>query len=538
MQMLPYFVIIPILVAVFLYLFPFEKAARSIAIVVQVGLTVATFFLFYISRGGEIVNTIGHYYAVLSITLRVDTLSAAFVVLTSFIFLMAAIYSYSDNRSRLFWFLLFLWEASLIGLFLTGDLFNIFVLSEVGTVVISVLIMYIRRKRSMYDGMIYLMINVVVMQFYVFGLGYVYMLTGVLDIQAVSYALGYIENSQLILPYALIMTFIALKCALVPIFSWLPKAHSTPGAPPAVSAVLSGLHIKSGVYLFLRVQSIFGDVAITDFFIIIGVVTAIVGIVMALGQTNIKLILAYSTVAQIGLIFIGLSYGDSYNYVGSLFHVFNHAIFKTALFFGAGMIIKVYRTKDVTVIRGVYKKMPTVAVALIFAILGIIGTPLFSGSISKYFLMFGTDGVLYILLVFINMGTITVFIKFATIFFGTPEITQITTKKQKRSFSEKPSLWQTVPVVILGVLCLMLGVLGEQFMGFMFYVNKNVSIIGYIEKSGIFIGSLIVAYLLYRYMIKDNARLLRLGKMEMGFKVMVTAIGVFFALVIVAVGFI
>ena len=535
--MLPFFVIVPIIVGVFLYVFPFEKFARVVSIVVQFGFTVATFYLFYRSQTEEIITSIGAYEGTMGITLRVDTLSAAFMVLTSFIFLMAAVYSYSDNKSRLFWFLLFLWEASLVGLFLTGDLFNIFVLSEVGTIVISTLVLYIRKKRSLLDGMIYLMANVVVMQFYVFGLGYVYMLTGALDIPAVTYALGQLDESQLILPYALIMTFVAFKCALVPVFSWLPKAHSTPGAPPAVSAVLSGLHIKSGVYIFLRVQEIFAPIAVTDFFLVIGLITAIFGVVVALAQTHIKLVLAYSTIAQIGLIFVGLNFGDSYNYTGSMFHIFNHAFFKTALFMGAGVIVKAYGIKDITKIKGVFWRMPLVGVSLGAAMLGIVGAPLFSGSISKYFLMSGVYGPLYFVMVIINLGSIMVFIKFVPMFFGKHESIKHKTGEHVVNARIKHNFWHEIPIVILGGVSLALGIFGEQFISIMFDVDKNVTLMGYVEKTVIFFVSLGVGVLIFRRFINNNPALKKIRQpFKLNFKQMVAAMGVFFAMIIIVIG--
>ena len=517
--MLTYFVIVPILIAVFLYLFPFKKMGRIISIVTQVGLTVATFILFLNSRNGAIVTTIGEY-GLLGITLQADALSAMFILLTAFIFLMAAIYSYSSNHSSLFWFLLFIWEASIIGIFLSGDLFNIFVLTEVGTVVVSVLILYQRKKRSMYDGMIYLMINVFVVQFYLLGLGYIYSMAGTLDMVQVAAAFGYMDAQSQVLPYALVMTFVGLKCALLPLFSWLPKAHGTPGASAAVSAVLSGLHIKSGIYLFLRFQDIFTAVAVTEFFLFIGILTAFVGVVMSLAQTDIKLILAYSTIAQVGLIIAGFSIGDAYSYIGSLYHVVTHAVFKSALFLGAGIIMKEYGTRDITQIRGAARRIPITSVASGFAILGIVGMPFLGGSISKYFMMRGAGGVVMALMVLISLGTITIFVKYAMMFFGQ------SSESVKLNYND---WWQLVPLIILGILSLALGLFGERAIFFLFQAEKTIVMRGYLEKAGIFAASVVAAGLLFGYYVRDGVMLRRIGKFELGFRGMCAALGVFFA---------
>jgi len=525
--MLTFFVITPILIAVFLYLFPFQRAARIISIITQSIFTIAAFHLFTSSREETIITVVGDY-GILGITLRADALSSAFILLTAFIFLIAAIYSFSSNTSSLFWFLLFIWEASLIGIFLSSDIFNVFVLTEVGTVVVSVLIMYNRKERSMYDGMIYLMINVVIMQFYLFGLGFVYRQVGVLDFSAVAEALGMIDTSQQILPYALIITFVALKCALLPLYSWLPKAHGTPGASAAVSAVLSGLHIKSGLYLFLRFQEIFEGVATRELFLVIGIFTAFAGIIMSLAQTNIKLVLAYSTVAQMGLIIIGFNIGSEHNYIGSLYHIVTHGIFKTALFLGTGVLIQTYGTRNIRKIQGAFKLLPITGITTGLAILGIIGAPFFSGSVSKYFLMYDAGGFLNALLIMINLGTVIIFVKYAAMFFGKPQLVTHSNQLKKNI-----DWWQQAPLIVLGILCFVLGIFGERAILFLFNVSKNIDTVGYLQKSGIFILSLVAGCLAFRYYVRDSVLFNRIKKFELGFRGMCAAIGVFFAVVVI-----
>jgi len=525
--MMIYFVIVPIVIAVFLYLFPFERAARILAMIAQSGLLGAAFYLFRQSRAGDIVVFIGTYDDVLGIVLRADALSSVFIILTAFIFLVVAMYSFSEHRSRLFWFLLFIWEGALLGVFLAGDLFNIFVLTEVATLAVAVLIMYNRDKRSMYDGLIYFMINIAVIQFYLLGLGYLYRLSGVLDIEATAYVIRGFERRQLALPYALIMTFVALKCALLPLYSWLPKAHSTPGASPGVSAVLSGLHIKSGVYLFLRFQELFGDVAAYDFFLILGLVTAAAGVVFALAQADIKRILAYSTIAQVGLIIAGLSMGSAHGYMGSLYHVINHALFKAALFLSAGMIVNEYGTRDITKIRGAARRMPLLSAASFLAILGIVGMPFFNASVSKYFLMYDADGLLNVVFILINMGTIMIFIKFASVFFGKPEGEYAPVKND---------LWKLVPIFALGIMCLVFGVFSEYFMAFLFNWDVRMSFAGYLEKAGIFAVSVVAGAFVYRYGIRDRAVFEWVRGIDLGFRGMVAAMGLFLAIVLIAVG--
>ena len=525
--MLSYLVVAPILIAVALYLSPFERAARIIALCVQIGLVGAAFYLFRLVDYGVYTLPIGQYsYQNLTILLRADSLSAAFILITAFIYLVVVLFMFDDKQSRTFWFLLFIWQAALMGIFLAGDLFNIFVLTEVATTVVAILLMYNSKNRSMYDGIIYLMINVVVIQFFLLGLGYLYRVIGIMDFEAaLAYSRAY-DRSDLVLPYALIMTFVALKCAFVPVFSWLPKAHGTPGAFPAVSAVLSGLHIKSAVYLFLRVQSLFEGMAMYEFYIVLGIVTSIVGFVFALAQKDIKLILAYHTISQIGLIMIGLNLNHVINYTGGLYHMFNHAFFKSLLFLCAGIIAHTYGTRNIYKIRGVFGKMPIVGIATMLGALGITGAPFFNGSISKYFIAYGQGGVLFWILAFINLGTIVSFIKFTSMLWGKADDNVIVNDNK----------WQQAAVLILGLLCLFGGVFGSQFIDFFFGIDLKVDWVGYIEKSLIFLFTVGIGFMIYKYYLHRSAMLKYIGRVDLGFRAMCGAIGVFFAIMLIVTG--
>ncbi|MCL2592475.1 MAG: hypothetical protein FWD82_03825, partial [Defluviitaleaceae bacterium] len=302
--MLTFLVIIPILIAVFLFAFHLKKTVRIIAMLAQAAFVAFAFNLFLTTRYEPRTTFVGNYYGTLGIILRADNLAAIFILLTTVIFLVVGFYSLNERNSRTFWFLLFVLEASLIGLFLSQDFFNVFVLVEVGTVVATVLLMYDRKRRDNFSGMLFLMVNIVAMQFYLLGLGYIYKITGALDMNVAAQVLRETDTQQLILPYALIMTSIAVKCSLLPTLTWLPKVNSMTGARSSIAAIMSGLQIKGGIYLFIRMHSIFDEFVsqtiASELFLIIGIITAISGIILALSQTNIKLILAYSTIAQVG----------------------------------------------------------------------------------------------------------------------------------------------------------------------------------------------------------------------------------------------
>ncbi|MCL2197684.1 MAG: proton-conducting membrane transporter [Defluviitaleaceae bacterium] len=517
--MLPYFVIAPLLIAVFLYLFSSSRTSRIVAIIAQAVFVGFTLFLFLESRQGEIYTVVGGYRGVLGITLSADMLSASLVMLTAVLFLIAAVYGLKEPSSKLYWLLMFIWEGLIIGVFFARDFFNVFVLLEVATLIVAVLIMYVREKRSMYDGVIFLMVNTVAIQFYLLGVGYIYMLTGTLDMAMAAVAIADMEASRLILPYTLIMAPIVFKCALVPLASWLPKVQGIPRAPSAVAAILSGLHVKCALFLFIRFQEVFSPVATDGFYFVLGIVTALASIVMAFAQKDIRLILAYSSTAQVGLIMAGLNIGGEYAVTGSLFHIINHAVFKAALFLGAGIIVRMYRTRDITKISGLMKRSPVLGITTIMAILGIAGAPFFNGSISKYFMMAESGGVVFWILNIINLGTITLFVKYARMLFGedtSNKTVQIDVNKQ-------------ISVAVLAVMCLAMGIGGVWLANFLFGVDVGLSFWGYLEKSAIFAVSVAIAVVVNRYANKEHAFFTRVRGLDLSFKGMCLSIGVLFA---------
>ena len=526
---LPFFAIIPVLIAVFLYVFADLKSARILAVFAQTAFVVLAFFLLLSSRDGALITRIGGYEGYLGIILRADTLAAVFILLTVVIFLAVVIYnlrSRYDHTGRLYWFLLFILEGTLIGLFLTRDFFNIFVLVEVSTVVVVILLMYDRKRRNLFAGMTFIMVNIVVMQFYLFGLGYLYMITGVMDMEAATGVIATMDTADLVLPYALIMTSIAAKCSLLPLLTWLPKVNSLTGSRFTIAALMSGLHIKSGIYLFVRFNSVFGGMG-SEFFLWIGIITAFAAIILALAQKDIRLMLAYSTIAQVGMIIAGLSLDSEYSHMGALLHVVNHALFKVSLFLAAGMISYLYKTKDITKIRGLLRVSPPIAAANILAILGIIGAPLFNGSISKYYLMHGATGALEWIFYIIGLGTILIFVRYSAILFGRPkaELREVT-----------PDWCRQSTVLGLGIACILLGPFGVVAGRFLLNSPMSFDLWRYLEKSFIFFVSFGIGLLANKWFFMKKDFMPSLMRVELSFKIMCLSIGVFFAMLLVFVG--
>ncbi|TVR68812.1 MAG: proton-conducting membrane transporter [Spirochaetaceae bacterium] len=404
-----------------------RRAYQLLMLLVNVVLVALALRLFvHVRWEGGIVQLLAGWPVVVAISLVADSFSAPLVLLTTlfvagtFVFSTRAIY-----MDKIFIFLFMMLESSIIGIFLSGDIFNIYVLIELGMLIVAILIMYKREKQAVYDAMLYLMMNFIGMAFMLLGIGYIYRVTGVLDLAVMGQRLAELNDPRsVIVPYALIMTGVALKAALLPLFGWLPRAHGAASAPAIVSAVLSGIQVKVGVYLLIRMGLVFAPVVEARlFFLVLGYLTSIVGFLLAIAQKDIKLILAYHTVSQVGLILVGLNMGTEVAFWGGMYHIINHALFKGLLFLTAGIIIEDYGTRSYNEIRGVFRRMPVVGFATLAGVLGITGAPLFNGSISKYFIQAGLQGNLAeIGLYIINFGTILSFVKYSTILFGRPSV--------------------------------------------------------------------------------------------------------------------
>lgn len=524
--MLYWLIIVPIIIAVINIGF-IHSDSRKLIVGSQLGITLHTTYLFFRIRSeGTIINNMAEYPRAFSITLYADRIAIVLVWLTTLLFLGLLIYAYSgDYFDSQFGFLYLTLQSLIIALFLSTDLFNIYVLLEVSTVVVAILIMLRKDRQAVYDGMIFLFVSVISSSFWLFGVGFLYRTFGHLDLHAISEVITEVEDPRsLILPFAFIMTTISLKIALFPLSSWLPKAYGTPSAPPVIPAILSGVYETTGLYLFIRLTAMFSQVIeLNTFFLVIGFVTSIVGFTLAVAQNDLRLLLAYSTISQVGLMTVGFSFGTDTAYWGSMYHMFAHSLFKTVLFLAVGVLSHHYKTRDIHRIRGVMKTLPVTGFAIIFGLLGITGAPLFNGSISKYMISYGSDSpYIQLLLNLINLGTLLYSMKFAAMLFG--KNTQPDEIKGQDTVHDVPQ-WTTLT---FGVLTLISGLFGNTLLQFLYEYDFTIYPGEYLEKSFIYLLLVLAAFALYRGWVKERDLFSKIGYIELSFNAMITALVAFF----------
>lgn len=363
---------------------------------------IAATLLFNTIDGTTISYHLGGWAPPIGIEYRIDVLSAFVLVIVSAVAALTLLYARESvaaeidaRRHGLFYAAFLLCTAGLLGVAATGDAFNVFVFVEISSLSAYALIATgaDRDRRALTASYNYLIMGTIGATFFVIGLGLVYMLTGTLNMADLAQRLlAHGDSRTLRMGFAFILVGISLKLALFPLHLWLPNAYAY--APSAVSAFISATSTKVFVYLLLRfLFTIFGfDIAFeTNVLRFIVLPLAIAGIfaasIVAIFQTDLKRMLAYSSIAQIGYMLLGLTLLSHTGLLASIIHLFNHAVTKAALFMVAGAYVLRAGTSSIHDLRGIGRDMPWTTAAFVAAGLSLVGVPATVGFISKWYLV-------------------------------------------------------------------------------------------------------------------------------------------------------
>jgi len=301
------------------------------------------------------------------------------------------------SKTHYYYTLMFLLSGSMLGIAYTWDLFNLFVFMEINSITACAIISIKNKKNAVEGALKYLILSTLGSGCVLLAIGLLYNITGHLNFDFVHRALlktakTYPINTLVSLSF--FMVGFSVKSALFPLHVWLPDAHST--APTPSSAMLSGLVLKSYVIGAIKVlfvvygASLIKNLPILDFINIIASLSIILGSVIAIVQKDIKKMLAYSSIAQMGYIYLGIGLLNPISLSGALFHVLSHSITKANLFLAAGNIIKKTGLRKISQLRGLGSKMPLTLLAFTVSSLSMVGLPLLSGFHSKWLLGLGS----------------------------------------------------------------------------------------------------------------------------------------------------
>jgi multicomponent Na+:H+ antiporter subunit D len=270
------------------------------------------------------------------------------------------------------------------GVIITGDLFNLYVFMEIALFSAFALVAYGSKAEEFEAAFKYAVMGSVSSFLILAGIAVTYSATSTLTMAKVAEVLPAVDQKVIFWIGALFIAGFGLKAAAMPFHAWLPDAHSS--APAPISSMLSGVLIKAlGIYVMLRIfYNVFNAPEIfMKIFLVLGTISIIVGVFLAIGQWDMKRLLAYHSISQIGYILLGMGIATPLGILGAVFHLFNHAIFKSLLFYNAGSVEMALGTRDLRKMGNLMKLLPTTSQTSLIASLSISGIPPFNGFFSK-----------------------------------------------------------------------------------------------------------------------------------------------------------
>jgi multicomponent Na+:H+ antiporter subunit D len=450
--------------------YPFAVAILSTCVLLSVDI------LATVVSHGTITYKLGGWAPPWGIAYVIDHLNAFMLIIVSFISLVVAIYSKKSIEKDLpdkiihFYTLFILLVTGLLGILITGDAFNLYVFLEVSSLAGYALIA-VGDKKAPLASFNYVIMGTIGACFYLLGVGYLYIATGSLNMADLSGLLPDLYNSRVVLgAFAFLMVGVAIKIAFFPLHKWLPDAYTS--APSAVSAFVASTMTKVGAYVMIRIMfTVFKpyfSIEIIPASAILGwlaVAAMLFGCIRAIAQTDVKRMLSYIIIAEVGYIVMGVSVGNRMGFTGAILHILNDAFMMACLFLAAGAIEYKKGTRHVHNYSNLYKEMPFTMAAFTIGGLSIVGIPPTCGFFSKWYLVLGAlesqNWIFAATLLISSLLTAVIFFKILVrIYFGDPGETGTsnpgTLEPLNPSFNEAP-MSMLVPTCIMAIGVLTLG---------------------------------------------------------------------------------
>jgi multicomponent Na+:H+ antiporter subunit D len=399
----PLFIIVVLLLAGFVVplLAKRQRLAEGIFLVTgAISLLLSLSLVRLVLRHGLITYNLGNWAPPFGIQLLVDSFGAYASLVLSVVSLPVywfIVFAPNETSSKTGYLSLVLFlTAAMQGMVLTGDLFNMFVFIEISSLAAIAIIAIKGTRESIEASFRYLVLSALGSGGILFAIALIFMISGHLNMGFIREALS-ITASQYPLNILTALGFMfvgfAIKAALFPLHIWLPEAHSN--APTASSALLSGLVVKVYIIGFMRVMYLgigietFNALPLRPIFLLLSSLAIIMGSIFAMVQDNLKRMMAYSTVVQIGYIFLGFGLFSPRAVEGGVLHILNHAVTKALLFLTAGVIIKRAGVTRISQLKGMGRKMPWTFAAFTIGALSMVGIPGFAGFVSKLYVALG-----------------------------------------------------------------------------------------------------------------------------------------------------
>ena len=404
-MILPFLIIIPLLAAFLITLISGKKDnwAIVLSILAVISLLALSLFSFFTTGNDTFIYEMSGWKIPLTICLVQDAFStfmlviANLIALTSLMFSVTYIRHIATEGAWKYYALFMLLITGMNGVIATGDIFNLYVFMEIALFSTYALVAFGGKAEEYEAAFKYAVMGSISSSLILLGIGILYSATSTLTMANIAAILPTINPQVASGVGAIFLAGFGLKAAIMPFHAWLPDAHSS--APAPISAMLSGVLIKSlGIYVIIRFfYNIMGAPQIfLTIFLILGSISIIMASYLALGQWDLKRLLAYSSISQIGFILLGIGIGSRLAILGAVFHILNHAIFKSLLFYNSGAVEMALGTRDLRKMGNLSEALPVTSSTSMIASLSISGLPPFNGFFSKLIIIIAAVQANYI----------------------------------------------------------------------------------------------------------------------------------------------
>ena len=406
-----------------------------------------------------VIVSIGGWQPPFCINLVAGPVGVLFSAIIALVGLLVSIYALAyikEGATEKYHMLYVLLLTGATGVVLTGDIFNLFVFFEILCISSYALVAYLGERGGIESAIKYLIQGAVGSSLLLIGIGMLYGQFGTLNMADIAQNIKSVTPISVFVSMVLIITGLGVEAAIFPLNAWLPDAHSS--APSSISAILSGIAIEVGFYAVARVIfTIFGASSIFLFLAFLGILTLLIGELCAFSQNNIKRMLAYSSIGQIGLILFALAIATSYGVTGGLFQLVSHAMSKALLFLSVGYMIYRAGSMEISALEGMGKKMPLTCLAFTIGAFSLVGLPPFIGFPSKFLVVraaLATEETIFIVLIGLALlGTVIE----GAYFFRVVQVLYFKGEKSNPGRKEAP-VAALIPMFIFVVLIVIVGI--------------------------------------------------------------------------------
>lgn len=436
-----------------------QKIIAGLAGFILLGVSIYLGYLVYNDPAQMLTLEVGDWSAPFGIVLVADMLSALMVILSSLVGLVCLFFAFKTihvEREKFYFYSFFFFLLTGInGAFLTGDIFNLFVFFEVTLISSYVLISHGGTKFQLRESFKYVVMNMVASAFFLVAVAYLYAVTGTLNMADLASRVATLEQQGVINVIAIIFLFVfGAKGALFPLYFWLPKSYY--GPPAVITAIFGGLLTKLGIYSIIRTFTLIfnQNPAFTHTIILVlAGATMIFGVLGALSKFDMKQIIIYQIISQVGFMIMGLGIFTPLALAGSIYYIAHDIIIKVALFFTVGVTKKVTGTLDIRKMSGLLRTHPMLGWIFFIAAMSLVGIPPLSGFFGKFTLVLsGIEAKQYLIiaiaLIVSLLNLFSMFRIFMHVFWGEKSDSKpLLTNKESFKF-----LRPIIPLIILTVL--------------------------------------------------------------------------------------